>query len=82
MHFDSILRMANLQVRGVPDDVHRALKAQAAHSGQSLNEFMLARMGELARVPPLPELTARLRRRPPYGGPSSAEVIRAARDTR
>jgi antitoxin FitA len=72
--------MANVQVRGVPEDVHRRLKSQAALAGQSLNEFLLARMSELARVPTLPELAERIRERQPYDGPSSATVIREERD--
>jgi plasmid stability protein len=74
--------MTNVQVRGVPDDVHRRLKAQAALSGQSLNEYLLARMTEIARLPTIPELATRIREREAYTGPSSAAVIRAERDRR
>ena len=74
--------MTNVQVRGVPDDVHRRLKAQAALAGQSLNDFLLARMSEIARTPSVPELAERIRRRAPYTGASSATVIREARDRR
>jgi len=75
-------RMANVQIRGVPDDVHRRLKSQAALAGQSLNEFLLARMSDIARVPTVPELAARIRERTSYDGPSSAAVIRDDRDSR
>ncbi len=74
--------MTNVQVRGVPDDVHRRLKAQAALAGQSLNEFMLARMREIARVPTVGELAARIAERPRYTGESSAALIRDDRDRR
>jgi plasmid stability protein len=74
--------MANVQVRGVPDEVHRRLKSQAALAGQSLNEFLLARMSEIARVPTMLELAERIREREPYTGTSSAAVIRAERDRR
>jgi antitoxin FitA len=74
--------MANVQVRDVPDDVHRRLKARAALAGQSLNEFLLARMREMARVPTVPELAERIRERQPYTGPSSATVIREERERR
>lgn len=74
--------MANVQIRGVPDDVHRRLKSQAALAGQSLNEFLLARLAEIARVPTIPELTERIRARGRYEGPSAATVIREARDLR
>jgi plasmid stability protein len=74
--------MPNVQVRGVPDDVHRRLRAQAATAGQSLNEYLLARMTDIARLPTVPELAARIREREPYAGPSSAGTIRADRDSR
>jgi antitoxin FitA len=74
--------MPNVQVRDVPDGVHRRLKAQAALAGQSLNEFMLARMTEIASAPTVPELAERIRSRTPYRGPSSADVIREDRDRR
>ena len=82
MHDASIAGMINVQVRGVPDDVHRQLKSQAALAGQSLNEFLLARMADLARTPTVPQLAERIRGRERYDGPSSAAVIRAARDAR
>ena len=83
--------VGNVQVRGVPEDIHRRLKAQAALAGQSLNEYLLAWMKEMARVPTaqelarLPtaqELAARMREREPYTGPSTADVIREERDRR
>ncbi len=74
--------MTNVQVRGVPDDVHRRLKSQAALSGQSLNEFLLARMSEIARVPTVPELAERIRERSRYTGPSSAAIVRDERGRR
>ncbi len=75
--------MPNVQIRDVPEGVHRQLKSQAALAGQSLNEFLLARLSELARLPTVPELLARIGERgEPYEGPSSAEIIRAERDRR
>jgi plasmid stability protein len=82
MHIAIIRAMPNVQIRGVPDDVHRRLKSQAALSGQSLNEFLLARMTDIARVPTVPELAERIRERAAYTGPSSAKVIREERDRR
>jgi plasmid stability protein len=74
--------MPNVQIRDVPDGVHRRLKSQAALAGQSLNEFLLARLSEIASVPTVPELAQRIRERAPYEGPSSAAVIRRERDRR
>lgn len=82
MQSDSMKIMANVQVRGVPEDVHRRLKSQAALSGQSLNEYLLARMTDIAKLPTVPELAARIRERTPYEGPSSASLIREDRDRR
>jgi plasmid stability protein len=82
MHFDIMSSMANVQVRGVPDDVHRRLKSQAALAGQSLNEYLLARMRDIADVPTVPELARRIREREPYTGPSTAGAIRAERERR
>jgi hypothetical protein len=72
--------VANVQIRGVPEDVHRRLKSQAALSGQSLNEFLLARMSEIARTPTIPELAERIRSRAAYEGPSTAAIVRRDRD--
>jgi plasmid stability protein len=82
MHFAIMLLVPNVQVREVPDDVHRRLKSQAALAGQSLNEFLLARLTEIASVPTVPELAQRIRERAPYTGPSSAAVVREERDRR
>jgi antitoxin FitA len=79
MQSASMKGVANVQVRDVPEDVHRRLKSQAALAGQSLNEFLLAHLAEIARRPTLAEVTERVRRRPPYDGPRAAEAIRAGR---
>lgn len=71
----------NIQIRDVPDHVHRRLKEQAATSGQSLNEFLLARMADLVGKPTIPELIEEIRKREPYTGPSLAHLIREDRDS-
>jgi plasmid stability protein len=74
--------MPNVQVRDVPEDTHRRLKSQAATAGQSLNEFLLGRLEEIASTPTIHELAREIRQGPPYTGPSSAAIIREARDSR
>jgi antitoxin FitA len=77
--------MANVQIRDVPDDVHRRLKSQAALAGQSLNEYLLDRVTEVAAHPSFTELAERIRARGPYEGPpldALAEIIRNDRDSR
>ncbi len=74
--------MADLQIHDVPTDVHRRLRSLAALAGQSLNEFLLARLNDLAYKPSVPELLDRISEREAYDGPSSAGLIRADRHRR
>jgi len=72
-----------IQVRNVPDSVHRTLKAQAALAGMSLSDFLLAEIRQVAERPTLAELRERLRRRSRVAGPvSAAEAVRRERDAR
>ena len=52
--------MASLQIREVPEDVHRILKSRAAAAGQSLSEYALAELRKSAERPTIAELTARI----------------------
>jgi len=72
-----------LQVRNVPDDVHRRLKARAASEGQSLSDFALAELRRSLERPTRAEMLGRLRQRAPVGGTeTSAAAVRAGRDGR
>ena len=73
--------MSSLQVRNVPAELHRILKAKAAVEGQSLSDFLLAELEKLARRPTPRELRERLHRRSEvHSSPSAADVIRDWRD--
>jgi plasmid stability protein len=50
-----------VQVRDVPEDVHRALKARAAASGVSLSEYVRGLLAQAAGRPTPAELAARVR---------------------
>jgi plasmid stability protein len=52
--------MATVQIRDVPDDVHRALRARAAAAGVSLSEYAREVLGRAASRPTAPELAARI----------------------
>lgn len=52
--------MVMLQIRHVPDDVHRELKARAAHAGTSLSEYVLAELIRVTSRPTLDELRDRV----------------------
>jgi hypothetical protein len=51
--------MPSIQVKDVPPDVHAALRRRAAAAGQSLQEYLLARLTEEAREESLDEVLAR-----------------------
>jgi antitoxin FitA len=75
-------RMAKMiQLRNVPDELHRLLKARAAVKGLSLCEYRLAELRRSAQRSTTQELQARHHGRTPVmPDVSPAEVIRALRD--
>lgn len=78
MHADC---MPTLQVRNVPDEVSRILKARAAEEGQSLSEYTLRILERAAARPTRAELLARLASRPEASFEEDAvDIIRRARD--
>ena len=75
--------MGHIQIRNVPDDLHRTLKARAAKEGMSLSEYLLREVVDLAARPTLAEMTERIRSRPMIRSKvAAAELIREARDER
>jgi len=54
-----------IQLRNVPDALHRRLKARAAMAGMSLSDYLLAEVKEVAERPTLAELRERLHQRKP-----------------
>jgi plasmid stability protein len=72
----------SVQVKDVPEDVHATLRRRAAVAGQSLQEYLLARLVDEARSPTLDEILARAEQR--TGGraslASAASAVRADRD--
>jgi plasmid stability protein len=71
-----------IQIRNVPDDLHRSLKVRAVQLGVSLSDYLISELEQIAEKPTLPELLERLRTResvtidkPP------AEVIRQHRES-
>ena len=49
-----------IQIRNVPDDIHRELKVRAAQAGMSLSDFLNAELVRLAARRPLGELVAEM----------------------
>ena len=71
-----------VQIRNVPDGLHRKLKVRAAASGQTLSDYLLAELERLAARPTRDEMLARIhgRKRVTLKTPA-AVVIREERDS-
>lgn len=70
VHAEHMSRM--IQLRNVPDNVHRTLKSQAALAGMSLSDFLLAEIRHLVERPTIAELRKRVRHRARVAGPAAA----------
>lgn len=70
-----------VQIRNVPEALHRQLKSRAALSGMSLSDYLLGEIRQVAERPTIDELRARLRARAETAPPvSPADAVRAERD--
>jgi antitoxin FitA len=54
-----------IQLRNVPEPLHRRLKARAAIAGMTLSDYLLMEIKEIAERPTLAELRERLHTRKP-----------------
>ncbi len=72
-----------IQVRNVPDALHRTLKARAATAGMSLSDYLLAELREIAERPTLAEFRERLHARWPLAvSLDTAGLVREERAAR
>jgi plasmid stability protein len=72
-----------IQLRHVPDDLHRKLKASAAMDGLSLSDYILREVRQFADKPTMSEMKERLARLEPVNMKTSpVEILRAIRDGR
>ena len=72
-----------IQIRNVPDEVHRAAKARAALEGMTLSDYALAALRQAVNRPTLAEIAARVRLLEPVtDSPAMSELVRAERDGR
>jgi len=72
--------LKTIQVRNVPDDVHRALRTRAAAAGLSLSDFALGELERAARRPPVAVVLERARSR--TGGADGDAIVAAVRSGR
>jgi antitoxin FitA len=72
-----------IQVRDVPPEVHRRLKARAAEQGRTLSELVREQLEDAARRPTMAEALERLAADEPVDmDEQSAVAVRAGRDER
>lgn len=80
---DNVLHMKMIQIRHVPENVHRTLKARAAKAGMSLSDFLLHEIERIANRPDLEELLEGIRSDGSVEVSESAvDILRAERDAR
>lgn len=72
-----------IQVRDVPEHVHRRLKVRAAEEGRSLSDLVRSELVELADRPTLAEMLERIRTREPVEiDEAAADAVRSGRSER
>ena len=72
-----------IQLRHVPDALHRQLKARAALSGLPLSDYLIREVRKIAERPTAEEMRERLRHREPFRGKiSPTDIVRTERDNR
>jgi len=72
-----------IQIRNVPEEVHRQVKARAAMEGMTLSDFLLRELVRILELPPRSEIQRRIAALPPVElSPPPAEAIREERARR
>jgi plasmid stability protein len=72
-----------VQIRNVPEELHRRLKARAAIEGMSMSDYVLRELRKALDRPTRQEVLERIRARPvPRLRRAPAEVLRAERESR
>lgn len=83
MHVYYAKRMSTLQIRNVPDEISRILKARAAAEGRSLSDYALSVLAREADRPTRAEILMRIRSREPVRTDiSSVELVSRERAER
>lgn len=66
-----------IQIRNVPDAVHRVLRTRAADAGMSLSDYALAELERAAERPAVSDVLRRARSR--AGGAADGDIVAAVR---
>ena len=71
-----------IQIRNVPDELHRTLKVRAAKAGMTLSDYLLSEIEQVAEEPTISEWLERVRSREPVELDERPDAtIRRFRDT-
>jgi antitoxin FitA len=77
------MKQKMIQIRHVPEDLHRKLKARAANAGMPLSDYLLREIRRVAEQPTIEELWERIKHRGSVQlRVSAADLIREDRDAR
>ena len=72
-----------IQIRNVPEDLHRELKIRAAAAGRTLSDYLLDELTRFASRPTFEELRRRIAARDPVTlKESAADSVRIGREER
>jgi hypothetical protein len=78
----NVLHMSKMiQIRNVPDEMHQALKVQAAAAGMSLSDYIKRELGYFAGKTSIEEIDARIQARGPskVRTKTTVEILRESR---
>ena len=80
----NVARMSRMiQIRNVPEDVHREIKARAARAGMTLSDYLKREVERLVSRPPVEDVLSRVRSRErPDLDESIVEILRDERTSR
>jgi hypothetical protein len=80
---DNVLHMSKMiQIRNVPDDLHRELKVRAAAAGMNLSDYLKRELGRRSRKSTIKEISARSRGRSAEWNLTTQEIVDTIREGR
>ncbi len=80
---DSVLHMSKMiQIRNVPDDLHRELKMRAAAAGMTLSDYIKRELDRRSRKSTIREIAARRRDRGERWPLSTEQIVDTIREMR
>jgi antitoxin FitA len=80
---DNVLHMSKMiQIRNVPDDLHRELKMRATAAGMSLSDYIKRELDRRSRKSTIPEIAARARGRSAKSTLTTQKIVDIIRESR